>query len=125
MRSELALRQAVVELETLQGQLGTLPHDDSVEWKRSLIQLRRLLQQQVVLVGQALADCETINADHSMKSHLRDLFSKMRSAIAFHQAQYPAVSIDLIDPAYKMSVQMVHAESLNFVTAIKRILPTI
>lgn len=94
-------------------------HEDG--WKKRSIAQRRETQELFSNWRSALEA-----ADKDKSGQARDAFSKMRSAIALHQAEWPVVAIDLDDPEYQRSVKNIQtlnsaciAASLELVAALR------
>ncbi len=68
-----------------------------------------------------LSDYEANGGDKQLCADFAHALSAMRSAVALHQVEWPAVAIDVADPAYKESVGKLRAQGVAF-TATARAL---
>lgn len=75
------------------------------DWRHTLVSLRKKLQDSLVGMRTALRACEVAGADATACRDFARALSEMRSVLALHQAQWPAVAIDTADAAYQRSVQ--------------------
>ena len=111
-----ALR-ALDELEKIQADLGRISERTDDARRRDLVQLRRAASAQIALIGQLaeplFADAP---ADHA---EFRRLFSSMRSAVALHQAEWPAVRLDTGDEQFQRSSQNVRTANRTFVVWLR------
>ena len=73
------------------------------DWRRRLINLRRELQDSLVGMRAAVQACEADGCDAGSCREFASALSTMRSVLALHQAQWPAVSIEPSDRAYRQS----------------------
>src|SRR5688572_10161361 len=85
------------------------------DWKQEFIEMRRQLQLQLTTVVHAADRCEKIKRNPDATAQLREGWTKMRSALALHQANWPAVKIDRSDPGYIESVSRTRATNWAFV----------
>lgn len=92
------------------------------EWKREFIEMRRQLQSQLVTVVAAADRCAQIKSNPESATKLREGWTKMRSTLALHQANWPAVRIDQDDPGYRDSVNKTRATNWAFVDLARQII---
>lgn len=104
---------AVAELGRIQREIVLVSAAERDGWRRDLIELRRALQAQITLVSQTIDERAADDA-------LREALNQMRSKVALHQANWPAVAIDRADPAYRASVQDVRAANNAFMALAER-----
>lgn len=103
------LRVAVGDLETtlrLSRRLDRGFNDHRME----AIQQRREISAKLARLSSA---AQAIS-DGSDRSTFLNQFSKMRSALALHQATWPIVAVDQSDPAYRTSIQTARAAYFKF-----------
>lgn len=111
-----ALIKAVDDLETALQDSQDLADANFKENRKEGINLRRLIAEKVAAVG-ALgghAFKETAQADA-----FRREFSSMRSALAYHQASWPIVSIDHEDQSYLDSVRSLRERNIKFIDWVR------
>lgn len=104
MGSSAALLQEIAVMERIQAEIAAVTGRSDQERKHELVKLRRLLSEQI---GRVSVAGEAIFGD-AVAPHLtaeyRARLSAMRSAIALHQANWPAVSLDSADAGFTRSV---------------------
>jgi hypothetical protein len=93
------------DFERTQDRIVTNSAATGADWRRTLINLRRQLQDSLVGMRAALRACEVAGADAALCRDFASALSEMRSALALHQAQWPAVAIDTADANYQRSLQ--------------------
>jgi hypothetical protein len=104
-----SFKSELAQLAEIQAAMAKAVTTGSGNWRRELVDLRRKLQTQITAVALAIDDCEIFKDNNEIKRNLRDSLSAMRSALALHQGDWPAVSIDPSDPAYVNSTAAVRA----------------
>ena len=117
-----AFRDGVSELERIQAKMAGLSKCDEADWRRGLIDLRRQLQSQISRVATVAKDCDRLVSDQRLASQVRDALSHMRSTLALHQADWPAVAIDPESLDYRMSVESVRTANRAFLDLAKQVL---
>jgi hypothetical protein len=123
MRSDFAkLSQALEALETVLAELNEIATRSDIGRRADLIRLRREHSQQIVDVGTAADPVFSKAADPEIERTYRAKFSRMRSATALHQANWPAVKLDQAGEAYKQSGAVVQAANQDFVTWVRNAL---
>jgi hypothetical protein len=101
-------------LEAVQAELAGIATRTDDARKHDMIQLRRKLAAQIGQVG-TVADTIFANADVAIKQAYRDHFSRMRSAAALHQANWPAVRLGEDIDLYHASAKGVRQANKEFV----------
>jgi hypothetical protein len=125
MDQKRALASALTELERIQSAMAGLSTSDLTEWRRELINLRRQLQLQITELGEVAERCDGLHRRSDLGHDFWENFAKMRTAVALHQARWPAVAIDQADPAYQQSIAGVRAANRAFVALAKDVIPTL
>ena len=105
------------QLEKLQAEAVHNNSENSEKWRNRLIDIRREMQAQINGMGVALSDCSAKGAGASTCQMLRGEISKLRSALALHQATWPAVAIDVNDPSYRSSLVKLRGANEQFRSA--------
>jgi hypothetical protein len=117
-----SFREALTAFEHAEAEmLRTMKRTDAA-WQKDYIQLRRQLQAHLTAAGVAARRCPEINGNPAVASRFDETLARLRSALAVHQTNWPAISIDLKDPVYRESVRKVRAASLAFTTLAREIL---
>ncbi|MEO9131963.1 MAG: hypothetical protein ABI240_12215 [Sphingomonas sp.] len=101
-------------LEAVQAELAGIATRTDDARKHDLIQLRRKLASQIGEVGK-VADRTLADVDVAFKQAYRDHFSRMRSAAALHQANWPAVRLGEDIDNYHISAKGVRQANREFV----------
>lgn len=125
MSGSLTLHDHYVAFQAIQRDILNNSAASDANWKLTLISLRRDLQNRLGLMREALKACETRGADPERCRTLDHELSKLRSAIAGHQADWPAVIIDVENPAYKESLAKLRDVSAAFHRAAGELIPTL
>ena len=99
------LKASFGDFERTQSRIVANSTATDADWRRTLISLRTQLQENLVGMRTALRACEVAGADAAACGDFARALSDMRSVLALHQAQWPAVAIDTADAAYLRSVQ--------------------
>lgn len=105
------LLQAIQELQDLLSHSSTL-NADVPEHRMKAIQLRRQFSK---TFGAIAASGNDLFAGSEREGTFRNEFSKMRSAMALHQASWPIVAVNYDDPAYRASEATVRRSSQHFI----------
>jgi hypothetical protein len=82
--------------------------------KRALVLSRRQLSEHVGILSTAIEKDEVLAKSPGEQQELNRLFATMRYALALHQADWPAVSIDDDPLAYRESSLRVREKSSAF-----------
>jgi hypothetical protein len=105
-------------LEAVQVELATIASRSDDARKHDLIRLRRELAAQIAKVGEA-AEPIFGTAEHVLSQDYRTRFSRMRSAAAIHQADWPAVRLGEDVERYKASALGVREANKAFVAWVR------
>lgn len=108
------LSERFSDFERTQNRIVANSAATDADWRRTLISLRRQLQDSLVGMRMALRACEVAGADAAGCRDLARALSEMRSLLALHQAQWPAVAIDTADAAYRRSAQDLGRAGIGF-----------
>lgn len=108
-------------LERVQARLATIATRTDDQRRHDLIELRRELSQQIAKVGR-VADPIFASADMETAREYRARFSRMRSAAAIHQANWPAVRLGEAADAYRKSALAVREANRDFVAWVREAL---
>jgi hypothetical protein len=117
-----AFREAVAELERVQAAMADVTNSGGENWKREFIDLRRQLQAQIGQVARAASACRGLATSDVLARDIQEALSRMRTAVALHQANWPAVSIDPADPGYIKSSASVRAANRAFIDLAQQVL---
>lgn len=112
------LVQAVGEYEALLHQFKALDPNIS-DHRREAIQMRRELTN---TIGAIAASGGAFFAGTDLDGNFRTEFSKMRSAVAHHQASWPIVAINHDDAGYVASETATRAACHNFIVWVRKVL---
>lgn len=122
MDSLQAFSDALAELERILTAMAETSKRTDDAWKKEFIEMRRQLQLQLTALTAAAAKCTHIRNNPEAAAKLREGWTRMRSALALHQASWPAVRIDRADPAYLESVKKTRATNWEFVELARQII---
>lgn len=111
------LLRAVDRLESLLRQVGDLIGNRATDNRKAILEARRLIAEQISIVAKLGTD---VAAKQERAHEFRGEFSKLRSAIALHQASWPVVSINVNDPLYQKSVAQSREAYGSFLAWLKR-----
>src|SRR5262245_1694899 len=120
-----AFADALTELERILTTMAEMSKRTDPDWKREFIEMRRQLQLQLTTVVNAADRCEKIKRNPQAAAQLREGWTKMRSALALHQANWPAVKIDKTDAGYIESVSKTRTVNWAFVELARQIIKDI
>jgi hypothetical protein len=109
------LLQAVAEYEALLLRFGELD-PDIAHHLHEAIQLRRRLADTIVAIA-ALGGVVFARTD--LEGNFRNELSKMRSAVAYHQASWPIVAVDHDDSEYRESETRTRDACQNFIVWVR------
>ena len=118
MRDFGELSRELDALEAVQAALASIANRNDDGRKRDLIRLRRDLSLQIAKVGKA-AEPIFGAADHPLNQDYRNRFSRMRSAAAIHQADWPAVRLGEDVERYQASARGVREANKAFVAWVR------
>ena len=114
--SKEELFRVIDEFELILRQSASLADAGLDAHRKSGIALRRQLSAQNAKIS-ALG--EKAFETRELQAAFRQEFAKMRSAMAFHQASWPVVTVDLESPEYRASVRTTRAASRQFIVWIR------
>jgi hypothetical protein len=100
----------VVQLEATLRQSANLPGRGDNADRKVAVTLRRRIAEQIATVSEA---GELVFNALERRSEFRTRISRMKTAMALHQASYPIVSIDRRDPDYRASVAVAALRAAN------------
>lgn len=106
------LRGAVIKLSMLQKSVAALNDDSDNGWRQQHINYRREIQHQFGVISALAKDVTTIDAEE--RAAFGAALSRMRTALALHQADWPVVAIKLDDPRYNQSSKRVRTANQEF-----------
>ncbi|MGH6616656.1 hypothetical protein [Sphingomonas sp.] len=115
MKTFADLARELTALEQVQADLAAIAARTDTDRRYELIQLRKALSQQIARVGQTGELIFGTDADPAVSQAYRDKLSRMRSAAAMHQANWPAVRLDEADDEYRRSALRVREANREFV----------
>jgi len=110
------LLAAIDLLEASFAQAVKLGDDNFIEHRKEVIQLRRVILEQNSAIA---ALCDEAFGNSEGREAFRAAFSKMRSAMAHHQASWPVVSINFESLDYIASLQAMRDANRNFITWVR------
>lgn len=96
------LLRVIDELDAVQEAISVAARSDGSERKGEIVQLRRKLAEHIATVG-TFADAALAKDDGALLAEFRTRLSKMRTEVALHQANWPAVSLDEAPAEYEKS----------------------
>lgn len=106
------LLDAIAALEAAFVQAAELGKDNFLEHRKEVVELRRLIAGQNASIASL---CDDAFAEPETRQAFRNEFSKMRSAMALHQASWPVVSIAFDNPDYLSSLTLMQEAHRNFI----------
>lgn len=83
-------------------------------WRQRLIDLRRQLQAEIGALGEIAGGMAGLHRDSEAGARFWDALARMRTAVALHQARWPAVAIEPGDGDYLRSVANVRSANREF-----------
>ena len=84
--------------------------------RREAVQLRRLISERIVEIS-SLGDAVFSTAD--AHTAFRNEFARMRTAVAYHQASWPIVGVQPMDPHYRESVRALREGNRHFIAWVR------
>lgn len=112
MTTDKQVATALGELEVIQASLAAIAARSDPERRLELVQLRLRLAEKIAVVGHA---CESrFKGDHGRLAECRRRLSAMRSAIAAHQMDWPAVRLGEDDHLYRQSAARARQANADF-----------
>ena len=116
------ISNALTELETVQGALEKIAARADEKRRHELIQLRRNLAEQINEMGKITEPFFATLADPETSRIYREKFARMRSATALHQANWPAVRLELSSREHKQSASAADEANRDFVGWMRKTL---
>lgn len=86
--------------------------------RREAVQLRRLISERIVEI-RLLGDAAFSTAD--AHTAFRNEFARMRAAVAYHQASWPIVGVEPMNPHYQESVRRVREANRHFIAWVRAV----
>lgn len=114
METARRLRASLDAFERIQSDFANNSDQRDPDWRRRLVALRKDLQDSLIAIRTALQAHEEAAGRSEAGDALNKGLSAMRSAIALHQAEWPAVAIDTQSEAYRGSVRTLRAATRDF-----------
>jgi len=121
MESKNRIEEAVAALERIQTNLAGIASRSDAERRRDLIRLRRELAIQYAELNTLVEAWIEESKRPELRGQHRERFSRMRSAAAMHQANWPAVSLDPSSPEFQASAARVREANRTYVEWIRSI----
>lgn len=119
------LRASLEAFESIQSDFARNSDQHDPAWRRHLVGLRKNLQDSLIAIRTALQAYEEKHGRSEAGDALAKGLSAMRSAIALHQAEWPAVAIDTESQAYRAAVRTLRAATREFHAVANRMLTAI
>lgn len=108
--------RALDGLEALFGQIGAITARTDEGRKRELVQKRRELSEQLGTVARLAETLITATSDAETVSAYRAHLSKLRSRMAMHQADWPAVKLGEETEAFRASARRMRETNREFIS---------
>ncbi|HWI85640.1 MAG TPA: hypothetical protein VNT42_04860 [Sphingomonas sp.] len=112
------LSRELSKLEAVQAELARIAERTDDARRHDLIVLRRALSLQIIEIGK-VAEPIFAAAEPDMALEYRSKFSRMRSAAALHQADWPAVRLGEAVEQYMVSALGVRRANKEFVAWVR------
>lgn len=116
------LRRTLAQWNDTRVTLARLPHDPDGAWRLAIVQKRRALQQQIGAITAAMGDLGPAVSGLAEYEAFRSALSVVRTKIAMHQAEWPAVSIQPGNQSYILSVKGLRAANEMFARSAEQLL---
>lgn len=107
--------RALAELEQIHADLASITTRTDDGRLRDLIEYRRRLAERIANLGREAEPMFQSLSRPDLLQTYRQKFSKMRSAAAIHQANWPAVRLNEANDEYYHSIAAVHESNHDFV----------
>ncbi len=117
-----ALNEALGALQQSGAEMRVLRTTCPENWRKAYVGLRRQAQLAVQNIADAGEACFNAGTCRHLEGEFRNALNSMRSAIAFHQANWPAVAVDPQEAEYCASVKVVYASIRDFEDVVARML---
>jgi len=116
LSSKRNLLDAVEALEASFSRSASLGGENFDAKRKEVVQVRREISDQLGIVS----SMGNVAFDGTpLQDLFRSEFSKMRSALALHQASWPVVAIELENPDYLSSVTALRESTVRFMAWVK------
>ena len=122
------LSELVRELDTLErihADIAAVTKREDDRRRYDLVELRRQLSAQIARVGQIAEPLFTRTGDEELAQLYRAKFSKMRSMVAMHQANWPAVLLGERPEEFRASALPMRDANRDFLGWMREMLPAI
>ena len=116
------LTRAFDEFERIQSDITVIGSQPVEGWQKRLVEQRRTLQANIVRLREAGVACDGGRVAGKALAEYQQALSAMRTAMALHQAQWPAVTIDQENPDYQQSQLAVRKATGHFRTIAKQLI---
>ena len=112
--------QVLAEVQLLHRQIAAASSAGTDGWRQEVVRLRRRMAEQIgALIP--LVSAGRPGSDTPQFDGFRKAVSRFRTAVAEHQAQWPAVLLDARDPAYVESVTRLRSAHENMDESFHRL----
>lgn len=115
------IRTAIDALREVQRAIGETNEKQGERWRYELVRLRRDLAERLGAVYRLSERWSPAPEQTPHKEALRRSLSALRTALAEHQALWPAVSVDIQAPEYRQSVGQLRATYAELDETLSRI----
>lgn len=112
MNANMELLKAVEAFEAELARSSELLKSD----RKEMIRIRRVISTHIARIAELIPE---ISSEGAINANLRGEFSKVRHAIALHQANWPVVSIDFENPEYLTSRHEMRDANRRFIRLVK------
>ena len=109
-------------LERIQADMAAITSRSDDRRRHDLIELRRKLAAQIATIGTAVEPFLSTLQDVGLSQTYRQKFSRMRSAAAIHQANWPAVTLGDNPEKYQKSANSVREANRDFIDWMRAML---
>ena len=118
---EMALRA----VQSTQAAIRSLSLEQTEGWRTEIVRQRRALSECFSRLFQLADEWTPPHEVAAAFGEFRRMLPRVRSAIAFHQASWPAVCLDTSSSDYLRSLEQVRARSSELEEAFGRVLSTV
>lgn len=122
MEQLAAITEAVDALERVLADLAAIASREDDRRRHDLVALRRVFATRIAEVGRRAEPVFGTSSDRDMVQAYRDRFSRMRSAAAMHQANWPAVKLTERPEEYRASARGVSEVNREFIAWMREAL---
>jgi hypothetical protein len=113
------LSALIVKLEDILGKIEAIAQRDDEQRKYDLVNFRRTLAETIGQLSEVGRRLSTALGDRDLDEGFRSRLNRMRHAVALHQSNFPATSIDGLSANYKASVQNMKTTNREFIDWVK------